>query len=370
MYMDRWMGQFWVLMGVSCIVAACALLLPSRGSRIVLFVIHGLMCLIAVYPLGTDSISALPVFVSLLVQAHLLFSVWRASIASALFAVTAILIPTPVSAWGEAVTLGMTARSASFVVLVAMVGVGLFALHKAIAALASAEQTIWRLNDSVLRLTSANVDFQNHAMRAGRRSSEEERNRITREVHDTIGHSLTNVKMMMEAAQDLVGQDHSTLRRFLLLSQDQAQNALEETRRILRALRAFDDPPLGGVRALHRLFSTFQEITNVSISVVYGNLPMVTDPATDTIIYRTVQEGLANSFRHGRATEVTVIFWYDGHEVNLNIRDNGIGSDSVEEGIGLQGMKERIEPLSGTVTAGNLPEGGFELRVRIPITHD
>ncbi len=76
---------------------------------------------------------------------------------------------------------------------------------------------------------------------------------------------------------------------------------------------------------------------------------------------------MTNAFRHGKATEININFFKDKDNIKLSIRDNGKGSDKIIEGIGLKGMRERIENLNGTFKAEVLSDFGFSLNVMIPL---
>jgi len=366
----RWAPQFIALLSVCSMAALLAGLSRSVGNRAVYFLFYGLVLVLAAYPIVGSDLSRVTLFVALLLTAHTAFSRNLATVLAGGFVALAIAVGSPASMWAEATVMLSFGRSVFLFVYVVIAGVLLFALHRILEELEDQRRTSRQLADSVLRLTSANLDFQQNALTAGQRSSTEERNRITREIHDSLGYTLTNLAMMMEAAQDSIDRDHSALRRLLVAARDQAQNGLAETRRTLQVLRGIDPSAPVGVHALLQMFRTFEDATNVKVTVAYGNLPMVTTPISDQIVFRTVQEGLTNAFRHGRATEVSVTFWYDGRGIDLSLQDNGVGSSGAADGIGLIGMRERIEPLGGTVEAGNIKGGGFELKAWIPLSDD
>ncbi|MBU8913091.1 MAG: sensor histidine kinase, partial [Spirochaetales bacterium] len=359
--------QFIVLLSVCSAAAVLAGLSRSVGNSVVYFLIYGPLLVLAAYPIVGSDLSRVTLFVALLLTAHTVFSRAAATVLAGVFVILALVVGSPTSLWAEP---GGAGRSVFPFFYVVIAGALFFVLHRILEELKEQRRVSRQLSDSVLRLTSANLDFQEYAFEAGQRSSTDERNRITREIHDSLGYTLTNLAMMMEAAQDSVDRDHSALRRLLVAAREQAQNGLAETRRTLRIVRAVEPSAPVGVRALSQMFRTFEGATNVKVSVAYGNLPMVTTPIADRIVFRTIQEGLTNAFRHGRATEVSVAFWYDGRGINLSVQDNGVGSSGAEDGIGLVGMRERIDPLGGTVEAGNMKGGGFELKAWIPLSDD
>ena len=85
------------------------------------------------------------------------------------------------------------------------------------------------------------------------------------------------------------------------------------------------------------------------------------------VLYRLIQEGRTNSFRHGRATRIKLIFGYDADQIHVVIRDNGHGASEITDGIGFSGMRERLSAFKGKLEARNLVNG-FELLATIPVT--
>jgi len=194
----------------------------------------------------------------------------------------------------------------------------------------------------------------------------DERNRITRELHDELGYTLTNLIMMMEAgAVFLKNEDRHELNNLFTEARFLAENALEETRKTLHFLRQEEKPTAHGPNAIQELVDVFAESTKIEVNVHYGNLSWSFGERIDSAIRRFIQEGMTNAFRHGKATRITIYFWQTKNAIEISIRDNGAGAVEIKEGIGMIGMKERIEKLSGSVLAYNVVDG-FELFASIP----
>lgn len=223
------------------------------------------------------------------------------------------------------------------------------------------------LQESLMRLTSANVGFQNYAVAAEQRGSDEERLRITREIHDMVGYTLSNFIMMTKASEELIDTDHETLRRLLRDAGDQCQEALSETRRTLRELRSIQEPETEFPNQIWKTVRTFEMATGIRVQLEFRNVLRIASSTIRTVLHRLVQESLTNAFRHGHASAVSILFWDDGEGVSVCVRDNGRGSAMVKEDIGLMGMRERFEPLGGNVKATSMSSEGFEVRAWIPI---
>ena len=232
-------------------------------------------------------------------------------------------------------------------------------------ALVERSKRISNLEQAFQQLTDSNLGLQLYASNAQAESAGRERTRITRELHDSVGYALTNIGMMMKAARVLMDRDRDKLGQMIDETQVTANDALREARRILYRLRTVDDESYQGMWAISRLVKAYRLATDVDVEVHYGNLEWSLGREIDRAFYRIVQEGLTNAYRHGGATRIRITMWMGNDEVVLQIWDNGRGAQVINEGIGLAGMRERMNEVGGTVTAGNTPDG-FEVTARIP----
>jgi signal transduction histidine kinase len=223
-----------------------------------------------------------------------------------------------------------------------------------------------RMDAAVMDLARAQTGYMQLANTATERSKIEERNRITRELHDTLGYSLTNVVMILEASKDLARDGPRELLDLLQTGREQVESCLDGTRRALHVLRAQETASPSGFSALQGLVSTFRKATGISVEVSYGNSPPSLDPAQEEAVYHFVQEGMTNSFRHGRASRIRIVFWCDAETLRVSVWDDGPGADGIVEGIGMRGMRERIGMLGGTFDARNAVDG-FEIVAELPL---
>jgi signal transduction histidine kinase len=227
-----------------------------------------------------------------------------------------------------------------------------------------------RLDKAVSQLIDANIHFQNYAAAAGLESAHQERTRISRDIHDTAVHSLINIIMLAESIADKISADQTQVADMLGMVISQAKDAVKETRQSLRELRNMEDEAPRGLKAIHGLIAVFSEATGVEVAVHYGNLPWRFGGEIDETLYRMIQEGLTNAFRHGKATKIQINLWIAPNdrcpEIIVGIYDNGQGSQDIKKGIRLQGMEERIRKLNGAFDAKNTV-GGFSINASIPL---
>ncbi|HET6485540.1 MAG TPA: sensor histidine kinase [Spirochaetia bacterium] len=227
-----------------------------------------------------------------------------------------------------------------------------------------------RLDTTITQLTRANIGFQEYAKDVAERSAETERKRISRDIHDTIGYTLTNIIMMTQEARLKALPFDEALSSLLETTRIQAQEGLRQTRRALRALRELVPGKLNIHQTVTKLAAAFANATGVEVTVEFGNMTAAVEEDTSWVIYRMVQEGMTNALRHGKATRIRILFWIDDDGyLMVDLLDNGRGSVGFEPGIGLSGMQERIEARRGRFQAGTVA-GGFRLTAWFPAGKD
>ncbi len=225
-----------------------------------------------------------------------------------------------------------------------------------------------RLHEAnLVALAELNRNLQGYAQTIDVESAERERNRISREIHDISGYIFTNLIALMDAAGSLPRDDQAGLTDLIVSARSQAQEGLRETRIALRKLRSEQNRLTDCTQAIHKIVSIFQKVTKIEVDVSYGNMPHALPQETSLTLYRTIQEALTNAVRHGKATRVRVGFWVENNQLRLSIADNGKGAFAIVKGIGISGMEERIGALGGHVEVGQVAEGGFALRIDIPL---
>ena len=230
------------------------------------------------------------------------------------------------------------------------------------------EKEIASLAETVHNLDNANRSFQAYANKIEMESRENERRRITRELHDSVGYALTNVIVMMNAGKVVLKEDPEGLPELFDTVRQESEKALRQTRLILHKLRDIHGVQRMGLSAIRQLSENFRGATNIEVKLSLGNLISTYGSEIDSLLVRFVQEGLTNSFRHGKATKVEIVLQQSESELIAVVRDNGQGlPEGVElvEGIGFQGMRERLAEFGGNIVARNI-WGGFELTAYIP----
>jgi signal transduction histidine kinase len=214
-------------------------------------------------------------------------------------------------------------------------------------------------------LVEANQRLREYATQIEDYATMEERNRLAREIHDSLGHYLTVVNVQLEAARAVLESDSDQALVALSNAQSLTKEGLNEVRRSVAALRA---SPIEG-KSLPDLIQDLVEECRVAGMIaecrVTGEHRTLIMPHKHTL-YRTAQEGLTNVRKHARASRVDVNLSYEGeNKVRLKIEDNGVGSppEKLEDGFGLIGIQERVQLLGGKVRLDSTLNEGFVLEV-------
>jgi len=188
-----------------------------------------------------------------------------------------------------------------------------------------------------------------------------ERNRLARELHDTLAHSLSGIAVQLEAVKTIWDDDPARAREMLDSALADSRDGLGEARRAIQTLRASPLEDLGLRGSLEKLAETARERGSISVDLrVADNLGDL-DPELENVVYRLVDEALTNVVRHAQARTVVVGLRRRAGKIKLEIRDDGVGfaaDDDVPEGhVGIKGMKERAEVVDGTLEISSGQEG-------------
>jgi signal transduction histidine kinase len=209
---------------------------------------------------------------------------------------------------------------------------------------------------------------------AARIAVAEERARIARELHDIVAHAVSVMVLQAGAVRhklpEALGEDANALRDV----ERTGRTALTEMRRLLGAMRHdgqdIELTPQPGLDSLDALAEEVRQAgLPVRLHVEGAAFPL--SRAIDLSAYRIIQEGLTNSLKHARASCVDVTVRYESERLQIEVRDNGVGTASSDGlGHGLIGIRERVKIYGGEMTAGPALGGGFILSARLPIDRD
>lgn len=192
-----------------------------------------------------------------------------------------------------------------------------------------------------------------------------ERNKIAREIHDTVGHTLTTVLVELEAAKRLMEKDKGLALEKLNLAQGQVRKGLNNIRTSVRILEK-------GEKILdfkESLVSLIEECEKHSEIVIRSqiNLEYDINEEMQNIIFSSLQEGLTNGIRHGKSTAFLFKLIEKDNEVVFSLEDNGLGSFALTPGFGLRAMKDRVKNVNGSLEIETSEGEGFSIYIRLPV---
>ncbi|MFP5113810.1 sensor histidine kinase [Bacillaceae bacterium C204] len=191
----------------------------------------------------------------------------------------------------------------------------------------------------------------------------EERNRISQEIHDKIGHSMTGALFQMEAAKRLLLTDQQKATELLQNAINISKEGIENIRLTLKNMK----PPTEQV-GIHRLklliddFNAKQQIKTVLTHE--GNLDII-EPIQWKIIHENVTEALTNALKYSHATQVSVDLKVLNKVLRVEVKDNGVGTDTIKKGLGIIGMEERTAAVNGKIIVDSTH--GFSVTTLLPL---
>jgi two-component system, NarL family, sensor histidine kinase DevS len=199
-------------------------------------------------------------------------------------------------------------------------------------------------------------------------AQEDERRRLARELHDETGQALTSILLGLRGLED--AKDPEALRAAVGEVRDLVRSTLQDVRRLAVELRPKTLDDFGLVPAVERLTESFAEQTGIDVEFVHNITDSRLPPGIETALYRIVQESLTNVVKHARAGHVSIVLTGKHGSVSILVEDDGVGfepSRSRGDGLGLLGMRERVELLGGRMTVESRPGAGTTFVAEVPV---
>jgi signal transduction histidine kinase len=216
-------------------------------------------------------------------------------------------------------------------------------------------------------LAIANQRIRNYALKAQENGSLQERNRIAREIHDSLGHSLTALNLHLEMAVKLAAIKPEKSREVLIEAKRLGSIALNDVRQSVSTLRSDPLHDRDLASAIHKLADEFK-LSNHLQPVCRIDLPSQLPQPVSIAIYRIVQEALTNISKYAHASEVVIEIIAQPTTIELRVVDNGSGfiPNNNMTGFGLQGMRERVLSIQGEFEIISAPDRGCQILASIP----
>ncbi len=228
------------------------------------------------------------------------------------------------------------------------------------------EQARHEVNRLIRDLEAANTRLREFATQIEDLTITKERNRLAREIHDGLGHYLTTIHMQIQASLAIIDRDPDTARSMMEKAQSLSQEALQEVRRSVNALRISTEESLPLKNRIERLLEdglTPDLKTEFSILGNYREM----DSKKSVTLFRAAQEGFSNTRKHASARHFSIVLDFtDPTFVRMNLNDDGKGADTIDGGFGLIGLQERLTLVNGNCEIFTSKGEGFTLQISIP----
>jgi signal transduction histidine kinase len=264
--------------------------------------------------------------------------------------------------------------------IVSGVAIGAYSVAAVIGQGVVIPAVVWKMGDGAKRLAASNGRLAAAGQALARQAVVDERLRIARELHDVVAHHMSVIAVQTGLARYVLRSDPDTANTALGTVLDTGAEALDELRRLLELLRLGSpdtseaasggaDPdgyePAPGLAFLPELFNRIRA-AGVPVEVEVTGTPHPLPSGVELCAYRIIQESLTNVLKHATPATARVHLQYGAGEFAVTVTDDGIGT-TAGTGNGLIGMRERAMLYGGTLRAGPRPDGGFEVRLVVPV---
>lgn len=240
-----------------------------------------------------------------------------------------------------------------------------------ISRLYNTKKEAQRLYDK-LRVSEENLIEANNRLEEYLSSIEEltivkERNRISREIHDSVGHALSTAMIQLSAMEVIASKEGSVLKETIIGLRSFINDSFKDVKRAVKELKSDEYDNYRGIIRIQDLCKNFEKMSGIQVDAIVckGNWTLSTKQSTH--LYRIAQEVLSNSLRHGKGTKMKVIMNFTENDFVISFKDNGIGTNTVKEsGFGLKNIRERAEEIEGIVDISSEIGNGFFVKIVVP----
>ncbi len=223
------------------------------------------------------------------------------------------------------------------------------------------------------KLLRANVRLSQHANTLEQLATSRERNRLARELHDTLAHTLSGLTVSLEAIKIKLGVERKDIKALLDRSLENTRTGLTETRRAMKDLRSKQLEDLGLKIGIRNLANEAASRANFQLSFQFSESLPELSPDVEQCIYRIAQESLENIIRHANAQHVTLELTQNEDTLSLVVSDDGIGINAAAIGsntvtLGLKGMRERAEMVGADLKISGQAGQGTTICLTMELT--
>lgn len=223
-----------------------------------------------------------------------------------------------------------------------------------------------------LKVSEEKLIYANNELEGYLHSIEEvtllkERNRISREIHDSVGHALSTAMIQLSAMEAIAAKEGGSIRPMANNLRNFINESFQDVKKAVRELKPDEYDNYQGLLRIQEVCKTFEKMSGIEVKSIISKGEWSLSSKQINHIYRITQEVLSNSLRHGKATLIKVIMNFTDDEFVISFNDNGIGTDEIKEtGVGLKSIRERTEEINGIVDMKSSKGKGFFIKVIVP----
>jgi signal transduction histidine kinase len=230
-----------------------------------------------------------------------------------------------------------------------------------------AQQLYDKLRVSDEKLIEANKELEGYVESIEELTLLKERNRISREIHDSVGHTLSTAMIQLSAMEAIAEKENSSMKDMVGNLRAFINESFQDVKRAVRELKPDDYDNYQGILRIQEVCKNFERMSGIQVKVIISKNDWNLSTKQINHLYRMTQEVLSNSLKHGKATMVKVIMNFAEDEFVISFNDNGVGTDKiVESGLGLRSIRERAEEIDGLVDMKSSKGNGFFVKVIVP----
>jgi len=230
-----------------------------------------------------------------------------------------------------------------------------------------AQQLYDKLRVSDEKLIEVNKELEGYVESIEELTLLKERNRISREIHDSVGHTLSTAMIQLSAMEAIAEKEDSSMKDMVGNLRAFISESFQDVKRAVRELKPDEYDNYQGILRIQEVCKNFERMSGVQVKVIISKGDWNLSTKQINHLYRMTQEVLSNSLKHGKATMVKVIMNFAEDEFVISFNDNGVGTDKiVESGLGLRSIRERAEEIDGLVDMKSSEGNGFFVKVIVP----
>lgn len=229
-----------------------------------------------------------------------------------------------------------------------------------------AQELYDRLRVSEDRLGQAYKELEMYANTVEELTLLRERTRVSRELHDSVGHALSALYIQLKAVKTLVHKSPEQAEQMLELNSNYVHDTLQDVRNTVHRLKPKEFEGAEGLFIIEEMVKNYKAMTGVDIRFILSKEKGIMTSEQGQQLYRIIQEALNNAVNHGKAKQIQISIQFKIKELYVYIKDDGVGCHNLKEGFGLVGMKERVTALGGHITFNTERDRGFEIQLTVP----